>query len=65
MRKLVLRVEELEVESFDTTAAEGGRGTVDAHQVVSVRICATEADLESCASGCTYEICSNPCADLC
>ncbi|HEU0013643.1 MAG TPA: hypothetical protein VFQ45_08155 [Longimicrobium sp.] len=64
MRKLLLRVEELEVESFDVQAPVRARGTVDAHQV-SVRICATEDELESCASGCTYEICSNPCTDLC
>ncbi|HWK88969.1 MAG TPA: hypothetical protein VNP72_03215 [Longimicrobium sp.] len=65
MRKLVLRVEDLRVESFDTAWGEGRRGTVAAHEATWSGPCGTVMDAESCAAGCTHEICSNPCTDVC
>jgi hypothetical protein len=52
MKKMSLKVEDLAVESFDTSGAQPPRGTVVAHD--------SETDLVSCTS-CGQTYCGNSC----
>jgi hypothetical protein len=72
MRKLTLELESLEVESFETADAAGGRGTVAGHQLTT-RTCFTWCPDFTCPE-CAYPdtdqwtcagTCNNTCPDTC
>jgi hypothetical protein len=51
MRKLTLKLDELQVESFTTAPSSANRGTVRAHGETDLRTCACPSD------GCTWGGC--------
>ena len=59
MRKLRLSLEELAVETFETTAAVAARGTVQAHgpSETCPWLCGSAAARATCYSSCTEDAC--------
>ncbi|MBV9107775.1 MAG: hypothetical protein JO306_00030 [Gemmatimonadetes bacterium] len=56
MKKLTLRLEALEVESFDTARENGSRGTVRGHDTRETEWCSW---YDKCGE--TVDTCANPC----
>ena len=61
MRKLKLNWDELVVESFETTSASTGRGTVQGNASAFEDTCLTETDENSCPGSCEIMTCDENC----
>jgi hypothetical protein len=64
MRKIILRLDSLTVESFPTTVAGGGDGTVAAHQLESGGGTCGRSCPQTCPQSCNgtcYQSCNGTC----
>jgi hypothetical protein len=64
MKKLKLQMEDLRVDSFDTTSAEKGKGTVFGEQCTCYTQC-TCPGCPSCGATCPYTCDDDTCAGSC